>query len=154
MDEITAPYDIETERLLLSALVVATPDIRDEVTSRITPDLFVDEWHGALAVALTEARRMDTEKLLPYLRHRMNEIDDRDQVDWGYWMWRLMCAGGEGISGNPKNIPWFLATLKRLASHRRRIEHLEEQLEEARNDAALEILQSRGCFQTADGSAA
>lgn len=137
------PYDLETERLMLSSVLVATPERRDEITARLSPGVFLDPFHARLASVLVEARRMTDDAFLAYVVRRMRE-ESNEPNGVPYALWRMMCVAGAGISGNPANAIVYGVTLQDIASKRRRILDLERQLGEARQDAFMERVMSRG----------
>jgi len=119
------PVDIETERLLLSALLIMRTPERARAISTVHQDWFVDEWHQWLFTTMKMARDCDDERLLGTL----------SEGRWGYfwpWMKRLI----ECDAGKVKVWRVYAARLQEFAGQRKKIKHHLDELERLSDDAA------------------
>jgi len=120
--------DVETERLLLGALVVCGQDRRNEVTLLITANTFHDAFNRWLFIALRSARtRSTTEELL---RH----VYDYKRPDWiganlGWWIAQLVVRrDASSCCGLVKRIAMYCEDLLRLQRLRDKVNSLENQM--------------------------
>lgn len=126
--ETMLPNSVETERLLLGALIVDWT-VRNKVTAELTRDLFHDEFHGWLFMALRSARRCSTDSEL--WRHLQEEASYAPWIGCNLapWIARLLVnANAASICGKRHSINGYRRDLERIAKRRRRIIELEAEL--------------------------
>lgn len=115
---IDLPQNLETERLLLGALLVMRPSQRDSIIGRVSATWFVDPWHRKFFNILVRNRGRD------FGRQILDDAKEGDGTNdrTGWWISQLLVDDqGNGTSGNPARWAEYAHSLEKLAAWRIKI---------------------------------
>jgi hypothetical protein len=140
------PRDKEAERLLLSALMVATPEVRQRGVKGTPTTWFVDDMMVLLLNLMRAAGDMDGMAFCSYVSYHLRNRDP----GWLVWLTKLLVGKSLGPAhvpvrawietryavseppgaGDPMKIPEYQRRLARVMGLRRDLESLERRYEQ------------------------
>lgn len=131
--QIDLPQNLETERLLLSALLVMLPRDRDYATTKVSEVWFSDQWHRRLFAVLVRNRGRDFTADTLADAKAGDGANDRT----GWWISQLLVdRNGSSNSGHPDNWPIYASQLSDLYQARMailiKLQDLQETIDDVR----------------------
>ena len=122
------PHETETEARLLSAALIALPDVRAEILDQVSRSDFFDHWHRWFYDALVSGHGLDMGELIDHLYSRQRT----DGHKLGFWIGRLLIDFDDSSkAGIVDNWPVYAAEIRKLTERRIKILRLMAELEEA-----------------------
>jgi hypothetical protein len=134
------PSDTTTERLLLSAMIVALPVDRKSMVVQVRESWFFEDWHREVYRSLSKYRDFDGEELLKRLLTR--QLRDKWPESFRFLRELLINTAGVSICGVVRDARRYIADLKKVYERRTRLVMAAGQLEDAVNECRDSIFVS------------